>query len=102
MPPGNVPAPWTWHDVHHLMKSKLRGGPLKADLIALADKYASIGMGRTGRIVTEDGWERRLYGLGVKASLDEDGKNRLIALGEMLGNRAKPHEAPFAVTRLDR
>jgi hypothetical protein len=68
-------------------------GPLEAELAAilvdLAGEYASIGTG-VDRIVTDDGWELHLYGLGVKAGLDQEDRALLLALGSALGDRAVP------------
>lgn len=83
---------WVWAS-RNTVDGAASSGPLDAELAAtlaaLAGEYASIGTG-TQRIVTADGWELRLYGLGAKASLDQDNRARFLALGSELGARAVP------------
>ncbi len=58
-------------------------------LVALVAEYASLGAG-TERVVTPDGWELRLYGLGTKVALDGDDRDRLLRLGSELGAQVLP------------
>ncbi len=60
-----------------------------AVLEALAGKYASVGTGRD-RVVTPDGWELHLYGLGTRVALDEDDRGRLLALVGEFGHTLLP------------
>ena len=83
---------WVWGS-RNTVDGTASSGPLEADLAAtlaaLASEYASMGAGAQ-RIVTADGWELRLYGLGAKAGLDEDDRAQLLMLGSALGTMAVP------------
>lgn len=69
--------------------SMAMSGEQAATLMALVDKYSTLGVG-ISRIATADGWTLRLYGLGTRSALDADDQTRLLQLGAQLTAQAIP------------
>jgi hypothetical protein len=83
----------TWQFVNGSGSGSASSGPIDAQALAallpLVDRYGSIGT-TTQRVVTADGWELRLYGLGSRVELSADDRAALEALGAELGRAVLP------------
>jgi hypothetical protein len=82
-----------WRLVSHAPSGAGSSGPLAAEhlaaLLPLVDRYASIGTS-VNQVVSADGWEQHLYGLGGQVALSDEDRARLEALGEELGRLVLP------------